>query len=87
METDEIRLARARRLAKTAEAARTRFAGKFIGRDVTLVVEDAAHLAGWTSEYLWCRAAGTYNEPTARKKLRTLHVIRTDGDTLVGIPL
>ena len=83
----EIRLARARRLAKTAEAARTRFAGKFIGRDVTLVVEDAAHLAGWTSEYLWCRAAGTYNEPTARKELRTLRIVKTDGDTLVGVPL
>ena len=83
----EVRLERARRLSKIAEAARARFAGKFVGRDVTLVVEDAAHTAGWTGEYLWCRAASTCKASAVRKELRTLRVVKTEGDTLVGVPL
>ena len=80
----EVRSERAHRLAKIAQDSRKRYAAKFIGREVTLVVEDAEHASGWTSEYLWCRAQPK-GLPAVRKQFLTLRVIKTEEDTLVGV--
>ncbi len=51
--TEDIRRARARHLAKLAEESRRKFAKRFVGRSVDVVVESESSLRGWTSEYLW----------------------------------
>ena len=56
--TDGIRRARAHMLADISLANRFKFAQKFIGKIVEIVVEDPDDCAGWTSEYLPCKANG-----------------------------
>ncbi len=90
----EVRVARAKELARIADDKRTRFAQRFKGRTVEIVVEDEETLSGWTSEYLWCRAdggAGTGGAPAAarsihRRDLLKVVVHQTDGHVLVGDP-
>ena len=56
--TDGIRRARAHMLADISLANRFKFAQKFIRKIVEIVVEDPDDCAGWTSEYLPCKANG-----------------------------
>lgn len=86
----EVRSARARMLAAAAAKLRRRFAARFKGRIVEIVVEDAEKTAGWTGEYLWCEAAPGFaagRGRPARKSLVRMKVARTSGDTLEGDPL
>lgn len=55
---NNVRRARAHLLADISLANRLKFAQKFIGKLVEIVVEDPDHCAGWTSEYLPCKANG-----------------------------
>lgn len=77
----ELRHSRARALLEIADRQRTAFAAKFIGKTVEFIVEDAAHTAGWTSEYLWCECPGASR---ARKTLVRALVMRTHGHCLIG---
>lgn len=94
-----IRSARAHELADAARAKRNAYALRFKGREVEIVVEDERTLSGWTSEYLWCRAAGRdataptrrfapSSEGAARRKsILRVRVKAVDGDALAGEPL
>ena len=59
-----------------AEAKRTTFAKKFIGRTVEIVVEDDRRCSGWTSEYLRCHAVGT----APRRSIARIFVTKVHGD-------
>ena len=87
----ESRTARARILANVAEKSRRHFAARFKGKTVEIVVEDEKKTAGWTGEYLWCKAAAGVRAaarvPPARKALARLKVTKADGDALEGEPL
>ena len=82
----EVRRERAHELARIADAERANFAKTFVGRLVQLVVEDEEHVAGWTSEYLWCRARHEYTRRfrEERRSLVTLRVVRAEGHMLIG---
>ena len=54
----KVRRARAHLLADISIANRVKFAQKFIGKMVEIVVESNDSCAGWTSEYLPCKANG-----------------------------
>ena len=79
----EIRSARARELAKMADGDRSLFARRFKGRVVEIVVEDEKTVAGWTSEYLWCRV-GEARKGVKRKDLVRILVREAEGHQLVG---
>lgn len=82
----EIRHERAHELAKLADQERTRLAKKMYGREVEIVIEDEDAVAGWTSEYFWCRAQHDI-APRFRKKRRErvkMRVLKTDGHMLIG---
>ena len=91
----ETRRSRARDLAKTFDEARARFARRFLGRTVEIIVEDETTLGGWTSERLWCqtgRSARTDGEaahglPARRKEPLKLRVRDVKGHVLVGEPV
>ena len=82
----EIRRARAQDLAARADAERKRFAKRFVGREVDVVIEDAASSAGWTGEYFWCRARHVLSEKfrPVRKSRVTFKVSSVEGHVLVG---
>ena len=79
--SDEIRHARAHELSKLADESRTRFAKRFVGKTVEIVVEDERHCVGWTSEYLWCECPGG-NVP--RKAIARVRVLSAQGHVLTG---
>jgi threonylcarbamoyladenosine tRNA methylthiotransferase MtaB len=76
--TKEIRRARARELAGISSRALARYAKKFVGRAVDIVIEDKNSAAGWTGEYLWCEAVGA--QPPPRKSIANVHVISAGAD-------
>ena len=51
----ETRKARAHALADIGDETRRRFAKRFVGRTVDVVVESNGAPEGWTSEYLWLK--------------------------------
>ena len=67
----DVRRARAHLLANISLANRLKFAQKFIGKIVEIVVEDQDSCAGWTSEYLPCKANGFAFRKTIAKILVT----------------
>jgi threonylcarbamoyladenosine tRNA methylthiotransferase MtaB len=79
-----IRSQRARSLAQLAAANRLKFAKRFIGRTVDVIIEDEEKSAGWTSHYLWFEALNRPSQPPARKSLAKFKVTAADGDTLRG---
>lgn len=92
-----LRSARARDLMALVRDKRKLFTRKFKGRTVEIVIEDAATLSGWTSEYLWCtsRSAGKISPhrpgkpvgPRTRKSLIKMRVNDLDGDILYAEPI
>lgn len=82
----EVRHERARELADVADGERTRYAKKMVGREVEIVVEDANSVAGWTSEYLWCRAQHDLAERfrSKRRERVKMRVLKTEGHMLIG---
>lgn len=86
---EEIRRARARHLAGLAEESRRKFAKRFIGRTVEVVVESESTLKGWTSEYLWfeksrTEAIGTRPLASHRKESMKFKVRAAHGGILYG---
>ncbi len=85
----EIRHARARYLSELAEESRRKFAKRFVGRSVDVVVESDSSLKGWTSEYLWfekarTESAGSRPSASHRKELLHLQVRAAHGGVLYG---
>ena len=82
----EIRHARAHELAGIADEARTKFAAKFRGKTVRMVVEDEENLAGWTGEYLWCQAKSFVAARLRphRRELVEVRVTGANGHVLAG---
>ena len=77
----DVRLARARCLAALVQEKRERFAHRFLGRDVEIVVEGEGEATGWTGEYLRARTVS----PAPRKSLVRLFVTHVHRDaTLEG---
>lgn len=86
---EEIRRARARHLARLAEESRRKFAKRFIGRTVEVVVESDSALKGWTSEYLWfeksrTEAIGVRPLASHRKESMKFQVRAAHGGILYG---
>ena len=77
----EIRRARAKELATIADAKRTAFAKRFIGKTTEIVVEDEDPCSGWTSEYLWCSCPHAH---LPRKSLVKVRITAADGHKLTG---
>ena len=80
----EIRRARAKELATIADAKRTAFAKRFIGKTTEIVVEDEDSCSGWTSEYLWCSCPHAH---LPRKSLVKVRITTVDGHKLTGTPI
>ena len=82
----EIRHERAQELAEVADLERTRYAKKMVGHDVEIVVEDEDAVAGWTSEYFWCRAQHDLAKrfrPKRRERVK-MRVTKAEGHMLIG---
>lgn len=79
----DLRRLRAHDIAALADDARTRFAKRFRGKTVEIVVEDEEHVGGWTSEYLWC-SVGESCPGVTRKSLVRIAVRETKGHQLIG---
>ena len=91
-----VRSARAHEIANLMDEKRTLYAKRFRGHDVEVVVEDEKSIAGWTSEYLWCRvgeekpgafAFGRNGRKLKRKDLVRIRVKESDGHMLTGDPV
>ncbi len=79
-----IRHARAHRLAEISKTTRHKYAQKFLGKDVSFIVESSAQASGWSGEYLWCRVEGG-NKKAVRKQLLTMRVTKVEDDVLLGV--
>ncbi len=92
-----LRSERAHDIADAVAKKRADFAGHFRGRVVKIVVEDSGTLAGWTSEYLWCRLSRAFAEARVnslsgrttfpRKSIVAMRVTEVKGDSLRGVPV
>ncbi len=93
-----VRSARAHEIAALADEARARYIRRFKGRVVRMLVEDEATLAGWTSEYVWCRLGeakariftrdrGASERRIRRKDLVDVLVRGSEGRILTGDPV
>ncbi len=80
----EIRKSRAKKLSALADAKRSAFARRFIGKTTEIVVEDEGTCSGWTSEYLWCTCPHAH---PPRKSLVTVRITGAKGHTLTGTPI
>ena len=94
----ETRRSRAHDIAKIADESRAKFARRFVGHTVDVVIEDETTLGGWTGEYLWCQvgsekaaaythASGRHGNLVRRKDLVTMQVHDVKGHVLVGEPV
>ena len=80
----EIRKSRAKKLSALADAKRSAFARRFIGKTTEIVVEDEDTCSGWTSEYLWCSCPHAH---PPRKSLVAVRITGSKGHTLTGTPI
>ena len=51
----DVRRHRAHVLADIADEKRRLYTHRLVGKEVEVILEDAKHFAGWTSEYVWCQ--------------------------------
>ena len=72
----QIRSARAHEIADLANVSRNHFVKRFKGRTVEMVVEDEQHLAGWTSEYVWCQIGSEKAKVLSRNRGSSERTIR-----------
>ena len=89
----QIRSERARQLTALVAEKRNHFAKKFKRREVEVVIENAATLSGWTSEYLWCTSRSpnilrtSKQKSLSRKSIVKMIVKDSSGDILYADPL
>jgi threonylcarbamoyladenosine tRNA methylthiotransferase MtaB len=79
---------RAKELSKLADAQRASYQQRFLGKDVTFLVEHidrAGRACGWSAEYLPCAVHGV--PVTARRTLQTFTVRAIETGTLLGFCL
>ena len=76
----DVRSERARLLAKVIKDLRAKYLKRFVGQEVELVVESEKSSTGWTSEYVFCEAAGS----AARKSLVKVRVLDIKDGHLTG---
>jgi len=86
-----VRSDRAHTLGGIAAANRTRFARRFIGREVEVVVESPGEQTlGWTGEYLWFEGpkhpTSALKSESHRKRMLRFVVRSTDKGVLHGVP-
>ena len=90
----DLRRKRARELGAMGEECRRRFAKRFVGRTVDVVVENDNPPSGWTGEYLWFEASQatgmfrmiTTSRESLRKRLMKFKVRSAHAGTLYGEP-
>ena len=74
----DVRKRRARELAEMGAESRRKFAKRFIGRTVEVIVENGNPTSGWTGEYLWLeasQAAGAFRYvTTTHESLRKMRI-------------
>jgi threonylcarbamoyladenosine tRNA methylthiotransferase MtaB len=82
-----LRSSRAKHLAKIAENERKRFARRFLGKQVEVLVENEKTCSGWTSQYLWFEASrpGAKGMPK-RREIATFTVQEAKDGSLRGQP-
>ena len=92
----DVRAWRSRELATLADRQREKFAARFKGRTVEIVVENEKNAAGWTPEYLWCSVsphqarslalAAAREGRTLRKSVLRVHIDKAEKGALEGAP-
>lgn len=82
----ELRSRRAKELTHILNESRARFAARFNGLEVQMVVEDAEKLSGWSGEYLPVKATCRLSAAARpkRKDLVSVRITSVTGDTLHG---
>ena len=80
----EIRSARAHKLAVIMDDKRTSYAKSFVGKRVTIVIENEEECAGWTGEYLWCEVGKSNARLNAVRELTGKVVRRAQVDIVVS---
>jgi threonylcarbamoyladenosine tRNA methylthiotransferase MtaB len=82
----DIRSARAKQLAETAERERLRFKRGFLGKQVEVLIEDEKKSAGWTSQYLWFeRSRPLQKNAPKRREIAAFTVDEVKSGILRGI--
>ena len=83
----DTRSKRAHEIAAIARRIRADFATALRNREVEIVVEDEENVAGWTSEYIWCKVPHAKRGDFPRKSIRRVRVISAESGKLTAAPI
>ena len=83
----DTRSKRAHEIAAIARRIRADFATALRNREVEIVVEDEENVAGWTSEYIWCKVPHAKRGEFPRKSIRRVRVIAAESGKLTAAPI
>lgn len=83
----DTRSKRAHEIAAIARRIRADFATALRNREVEIVVEDEDNVAGWTSEYIWCKVPHAKRGEFPRKSIRRVRVISAESGKLTAAPI
>jgi threonylcarbamoyladenosine tRNA methylthiotransferase MtaB len=83
----DTRSKRAHEIAAIARRIRADFATALRNREVEIVVEDEENVAGWTSEYIWCKVPHAKRGEFPRKSIRRVRVVSAEAGKLVAAPI
>ena len=83
----DTRSKRAHEIAAIARRIRADFATALRNREVEIVVEDEENVAGWTSEYLWCKVPHAKRGEFPRKSIRRVRVVSAESGKLTAAPI
>lgn len=83
----DTRSKRAHEIAAIARRIRADFATALRNREVEIVVEDEENVAGWTSEYIWCKVPHAKRGEFPRKSIRRVRVISAESGKLTAAPI
>lgn len=83
----DTRSKRAHEIAAIARRIRADFATALRNREVEIVVEDEENVAGWTSEYIWCKVPHAKRGEFPRKSIRRVRVVSAESGKLTAAPI
>jgi len=83
----DTRSKRAHEIAAIARRIRADFATALCNREVEIVVEDEENVAGWTSEYIWCKVPHAKRGEFPRKSIRRVRVVSAESGKLTAAPI
>lgn len=83
----DTRSKRAHEIAAIARRIRADFATALRNREVEIVVEDEENVAGWTSEYIWCKVPTAKSGEFPRKSIRRVRVVSAESGKLTAAPI